>query len=112
MNKLEKRAAFAQRIRAKTFTALPGVFEMISARIADTMDFPGIYMTGYGAVASHLGLPDAGLATYSDMVGRVSRIVENTSTPLIADGDTGYGNAMNVKRTVKPYMDLDLTTWC
>lgn len=99
----EKQAALAKRLRAKTFTALPGCFEMISARIADSFDFPGIYMTGYGAVASHLGLPDAGLATYTDMVGRVGKIVENTSTPLIADGDTGYGGLLNMEHTVRGY---------
>jgi len=99
----EKQAALARRLRAKTFTALPGCFEMISARIADTFDFPGIYMTGYGAVASYLGLPDAGLATYTDMVSRVARIVENTNTPLIADGDTGYGGLLNVEHTVRGY---------
>lgn len=99
----EKKSAFAGRIRAKTFTALPGVFEMISARIAATMDFPALYMTGYGAVASHLGLPDAGLASYSDMVGRVAGIVENTAMPLIADGDTGYGGLLNVEHTVRGY---------
>ncbi len=103
MSRSEKQAAFASRIRAKTFTALPGVFEMISARIADSMGFPGIYMTGYGAVASYLGLPDAGLATYTDMVNRVARIVENTTTPLIADGDTGYGGLLNVEHTVRGY---------
>lgn len=99
----DRRRAFAARIRSKTFTALPGCFEMISARIADSMGFEGIYMTGYGAVASYLGLPDAGLATYTDMVGRVARIVENTSTPLIADGDTGYGGLLNVEHTVRGY---------
>ncbi len=99
----DKKAALAKRIRAKEFTALPGCFEMISARIADTMDFPGIYMTGYGAVASYLGLPDAGLATYTDMVSRVEGIVRNTNTPLIADGDTGYGGLLNVEHTVRGY---------
>ena len=101
--KAARQAALAKRLRAKTFTALPGCFEMISARIADTFDFPAIYMTGYGAVASYLGLPDAGLATYTDMVGRVARIVENTNSPLIADGDTGYGGLLNVEHTVRGY---------
>lgn len=99
----DKKTAFAKRIREKQYTALPGVFEMISARIAATMEFPALYMTGYGAVASHLGLPDAGLATYTDMVGRVERIVENTNMPLIADGDTGYGGLLNVEHTVRGY---------
>ena len=81
----------------------PGVFEMISARIADGYGFPAVYMTGYGTVASHLGLPDAGLATYSDMVGRVAQICDIVTTPLIADGDTGYGGILNVEHTVRGY---------
>ena len=60
-------------------------------------------MTGYGAVASHLGLPDAGLATYSDMVARVRRWRAMTTTPLIADADTGYGGLLNVQHTVRGY---------
>ena len=99
----ERRAALAARIRAKDFVTAPGVFELISARIADRYDFPALYMTGYGTVASHLGLPDAGLATYSDMVERVARICEVVDTPLIADGDTGYGGLLNVERTVRGY---------
>jgi 2-methylisocitrate lyase-like PEP mutase family enzyme len=60
-------------------------------------------MTGFGAVASHLGLPDAGLATYSDMVGRVTNMAQMARTPLIADGDTGYGGLLNVRHTVQGY---------
>ena len=95
--------ALAARLRRKELTSAPGVFELISARIADQMGFQALYMTGYGTVASHLGLPDAGLATYSDMVGRVAQICEVTRTPLIADGDTGYGDLLNVERTVRGY---------
>jgi 2,3-dimethylmalate lyase len=79
------------------------VFDGISARIADQMGFEALYMTGYGTVASHLGLPDAGIATYSDMVGRVGVIASGTTTPLIADGDTGYGGLLNVQYTVRGY---------
>src|SRR3546814_2082673 len=63
-------------------------------------DFDAIYMTGYGTVASYLGVPDAGVATYTDMVSRVARITEITTTPLIADADTGYGGLLNVRETV------------
>jgi 2-methylisocitrate lyase-like PEP mutase family enzyme len=79
------------------------VFELISAKIADRMGFDCLYMTGYGVVASHLGLPDAGLATYSDMVGRVAQIARMTDTPFIADGDTGYGGLLNVQHAVQGY---------
>ena len=51
--------------------AAPGVYDMVSLRMAARMGFDALYMTGYGTVASHLGLPDAGLASYADMVGRV-----------------------------------------
>ncbi len=81
----------------------PGVFDLISARIADQFEFPAIYMTGYGVVASSLGLPDAGLASYTEMVDRVEKIALATSTPLIADGDTGYGGLLNVDHTVRGY---------
>jgi 2-methylisocitrate lyase-like PEP mutase family enzyme len=76
---------------------------MISARIADRMGFPALYMTGFGVVASYLGLPDAGLATYTDMVGRVNQICTIASTPLIADADTGYGGLLNVAHTLRGY---------
>ena len=81
----------------------PGVFDMVSAKIADGMGFQALYMTGFGVVASHLGLPDAGIATYSDMIARVTTIVSGTTTPLIADADTGYGGLLNVEHTVRGY---------
>lgn len=96
-------AALAAKIRRKEFISAPGVFELISARLADQMGFDALYMTGYGAVASYLGIPDAGLATYSDMVNRVSQICRITNTPLIADGDTGYGGLLNVEHTIRGY---------
>jgi 2-methylisocitrate lyase-like PEP mutase family enzyme len=85
------------------FVVAPGVYDLVSARIADRMNFDALYMTGYGVAASYLGLPDAGLATFTDMLDRVRRIAEGISTPLIADADTGYGAAMNVVRTVRLY---------
>lgn len=98
-----QRADLRTRLRAKELLVAPGVFDGISARIADQLGFEALYMTGYGTVASHLGLPDAGIATYSDMVGRVAAIAHGTATPLIADGDTGYGGLLNVQYTVRGY---------
>ena len=92
-----------QRLARPGLLSAPGVFDMISAKIADSMGFECLYMTGYGTVASHLGLPDAGLASYADMVARVERIATGTTTPLIADGDTGYGGLLNVDFTIKGY---------
>jgi 2-methylisocitrate lyase-like PEP mutase family enzyme len=95
--------ALARRLKQPGLISAPGVFDMISAKIADGMGFDALYMTGYGVVASHLGLPDAGLASYTDMVGCVRRIAQGTSTPLVADGDTGYGGLLNVDFTVRGY---------
>ena len=81
----------------------PGVFEMFSARIADRMGFNALYMTGYGISASYLGQPDAGLVTYTDMTSRARTIAEGTTTPLIADADTGFGGLINVRQTVRGY---------
>ena len=91
------------RIKEPGLISAPGVFDMISARIADGMGFDALYMTGFGVVASHLGLPDAGLASYTEMVGRVHQIATGTKTALIADGDTGYGGLLNVDFTVRGY---------
>jgi 2-methylisocitrate lyase-like PEP mutase family enzyme len=99
----EKRQRLAHAVRSGEFVIAPGVYDGISARLADRLGFPAMYMTGYGTVASHLGLPDAGLASYTDMVRRVGQIASGTKTPLIADADTGYGGLLNVAQTVRGY---------
>lgn len=97
------KAKLRQLIQSGRFIVAPGVYDMISARIADRMGFDALYMTGYGVTASYLGLPDAGLATYTDMLNRASTIAGGTETPLIADADTGYGGLLNVRHTVRGY---------
>ena len=82
---------------------LPGVYDGISAKIAASIGFDALYMTGYGAVASALGVPDAGLATFTEMLDRVRCIAGATDLPFLADGDTGYGGLLNVERTVRGY---------
>ena len=99
----DQRAALAARIRRREFFVAPGVYDMVSARIADSMGFTALYMTGYGATASYLGVPDVGLASYRDMVGRAGQIAAASSTPLIADADTGYGGLLNVRQTIRGY---------
>lgn len=97
-------AKLADKIRnSGEFIVAPGVFDMLSAKIADRMGFHALYMTGSGTVASFLGLPDAGIATYTDMVSRAGRIASGTTTPLIADADTGYGGLVNVRETIRGY---------
>lgn len=97
------RAFFANKVRSQQLIIAPGVYDLISAKMADRMGFDALYVTGFGLVASYLGLPDAGLATYTDMLARVSRICEMTRTPVIADADTGYGGLLNVAHTIKGY---------
>lgn len=95
--------ALRRSIASGEFIVAPGVFEMFSAKLADRLGFKALYMTGYGISVSYLGLPDAGLATLTDMVSRARTIVEGTTTPLIADADTGYGGLLNVRHTVRAY---------
>ncbi|HEX5612502.1 MAG TPA: isocitrate lyase/PEP mutase family protein [Burkholderiales bacterium] len=92
-------------LRAGELVIAPGVFEMLSARIADRLDFKALYMTGYGISASHLGVADAGLVTFRDMVERARTIAAGISKPLIADADTGFGGLINVRHTVRGYED-------
>ncbi len=87
-------------------TVAPGIYDMISIRMAIAARAKVLYMTGYGTVASHLGIPDAGLASFRDMIDRVSvmgRVAKEAGIPLVADGDTGYGGLLNVDMTVKEY---------
>ena len=97
------RSALRARLNQPGLVVAPGVFDMVSLRLADSFGFDALYMTGYGTVASHMGLPDAGLATYSDMVGRVTAMAGMARTPLIADADTGYGGLLNMRHTIRGY---------
>lgn len=99
----DKRAALAERIRRRELVIAPGVYDMISTRIADRQHHAALYMTGYGTVASYLGLPDAGLASFTDMVLRAGHMAGGSNTPIIADADTGYGGLLNVQHTVRGY---------
>ncbi|MEO5672643.1 MAG: isocitrate lyase/PEP mutase family protein [Ramlibacter sp.] len=95
--------SLARRLQQPGLVVAPGVYDMVSLRLADTFGFDALYMTGFGTVASHLGLPDAGIATYTDMVQRVGQMASMARAPLIADGDTGYGGLLNVAYTVRGY---------
>jgi 2-methylisocitrate lyase-like PEP mutase family enzyme len=90
-------------LEAGEFVLAPGVFEMFSAKVADRIGFKALYMTGYGVSGSHLGVADAGLVTYRDMVERARTIAGAVQAPLIADADTGFGGLLNVRETVRGY---------
>ncbi len=92
-----------QQIARGEFVVAPGVFDMISAMLAERVGFGAVYASGYWLTASYLGIPDAGIATYTDMLARVTKVVEKSSAPVIADADTGFGGLLNVHHTVRGY---------
>ena len=85
---------------------LPGCYDALGARLIQQAGFDAVYMTGFGASASLLGRPDVGLLGLSEMADQAARIVAATDLPVIADADTGYGNPINVIRTVQTYERL------
>jgi carboxyvinyl-carboxyphosphonate phosphorylmutase len=81
----------------------PGAYDALSARLVEQAGFDAVYMTGFGTTAGLLGRPDVGLLTGTEMADNARRLVAAVDVPVIADGDTGYGNAINVLRTVQTY---------
>ena len=80
----------------------PGVFDGLSARIAEAAGFPFVHASG-GAIARGIGFPDLGLVTMTEMLGRIAEMVDAVSIPVVADADTGYGNAHNAARCARAY---------
>ncbi len=81
----------------------PGTYDAYLARMVETAGFEAVYMTGAGVSHSRLGVPDLGLVSFSEMLDQAGRIADAVEIPLIADADTGYGNAVNVMRTIRAY---------
>lgn len=96
----------AQQLRARLaepgIVVAPGVYDGLSARIAALAGFEAVYVSG-GAVARSSGVPDLGLLTMTEVLGRIREVVDAVDVPVIADADTGYGNALNVRRTVREF---------
>ena len=92
-----------QMLQAPGLIVAPGAYDGFSARLIEAAGFAAVYMTGAGTAASHLGQPDLGLATMTEMATHARHLASCVSLPLIADADTGYGNALNVVRTVREY---------
>jgi len=98
---LSKGQLIRQALRAQGQLIMPGVYDALSAKIAARAGFEVIFITGYSLSATLLGEPDFGLLTQSEVVGAAQRICAVVDTPVIVDADTGYGNAINVMRTVQ-----------
>ncbi|MCB8881400.1 isocitrate lyase/PEP mutase family protein [Acidisoma cellulosilytica] len=91
------------------FVAAPGIHDMITAVVANQFGFDFVYATGYWMTASAYGLPDAGIATYSQMLDRVATLTRTVNSSVIADADTGYGGLLNVHHTVRGYEAAGVT---
>jgi 2,3-dimethylmalate lyase len=101
--KRQKAPRLAELIRGREPILAPGAYDALTARMIEQAGFPAVYMTGFGTSASLLGRPDVGLLTMSQMVDNARRIAQAVDVPVIADADTGYGNPLNVIRTVQEY---------
>jgi 2,3-dimethylmalate lyase len=100
---IEKRKAFRKRIEEKQIIIAPGIYDAFTAKLAEHVGFEALYITGAGIAAGLLGVPDIGLVTMTEQLEQARRIVGATDLPVICDADTGYGNPLNVLRTVKEF---------
>jgi 2-methylisocitrate lyase-like PEP mutase family enzyme len=96
------RARRLRELLAQGMVLAPGVYNALFAKIAEQVGFEAVYMTGFGTAARY-GYPDVGLVTQTEMLDNLRAICAATTIPVIADADTGYGNALNVRRTVREY---------
>jgi len=90
-------------IQRKEILVAPGAFDALSAKLIEAIGFEAVYMTGFGTAAFHFAVPDIGLLTMTEMVENAKRISDAVKIPVIADADTGYGNHLNVMRTIEEY---------
>lgn len=90
-------------LAAGKMITMPCCHDALSARLIERAGFPVTFMSGFAVSAAHLAMPDTGLISFGEMVEKARSITQAVSIPVLADGDTGYGNAMNIKRTVKEY---------
>jgi len=101
---LKKTSALRRLLERKKILVAPGCYNALTAKIIEKVGFEAVYLSGYGLSVSLLGMPDVGLATMTE-VHTIARYVANAvQIPVIADSDTGYGNAINVRRTVREYI--------
>jgi len=103
----EKRAAFRARLATGELLRFPGAFNPLTARLIEQRGFEGVYISG-AVLSADLGLPDIGLTTLSEVAGRAKQIARMTELPAIVDADTGFGEPMNVARTVQEMEDAGL----
>ena len=101
---MDKSTLLRKTLKQEKTVLVPGIYDALSAKIAERVGFNILFHTGYGTAATLLGVPDIGLVSFSEMKERVSNICNAVDVPVIADADTGYGNSLNTMRTVKDYI--------
>ena len=94
---------FRQMLTNKEVILAPGVYDCFAAKIAERVGFQALYMSGFGTSASIYGKPDVGLDTGTEMISHARNLTASVNVPVLADADTGYGNPINVGRTVQEY---------
>ena len=92
-----------ERLQQKSILIVPGVYDALLARLVEAVGFEAVYLSGAGVSYTQLGQPDLGLVTMTEMVERLQTITHSVNIPCIADADTGYGNSLNIIRTVRAY---------
>lgn len=107
MKFLKRENGLRQLLSREEILVLPGIYDCISARIAEQAGFEAVFTSGFGISASTLGMPDYGYLTVTEMIWTVKRIINSVSIPVIVDIDTGYGNPLNVIRTVKEIININ-----
>ena len=93
-------------IKNNSFVPIPSCFDALSAKLIEQAGFDVMFMSGFAASASRIGEPDLGVMTLTEVLDQLNNITDATTIPVIGDGDTGYGNAMNVQRTVKSFAKI------
>lgn len=99
----QQRKILRERLQKSEILVLPGVYDALTAKIAAEVGFDALVMGGYSIAASRLGQPDVGYLSMTEMVQALKGIVDAVDLPVFADGDTGYGNALSVRRTMQEY---------
>jgi 2-methylisocitrate lyase-like PEP mutase family enzyme len=104
MNGMTPGAALRHLIKGREIVMAPGAMDSLTARLVERAGFPAVYMTGFGATASRLGMPDIGLLSQTEMTEHARNMTRAVTIPVIADADTGYGGPSNIHRTVREYV--------
>ena len=101
--KLNNAEELRKLLTRKNFIPIPACFDALSAKLIEQEGFDVTFMSGFAASVSRIGEPDLGMMTFTEVLDQVSNICDATTIPVIGDGDTGYGNAINIHRTVKSF---------